>query len=67
MRIVTQARSRRRMQLSRSKRRKRLAAPRTGRAEAASTRERILNVALDLFTEKGFDGTSLREIAEDWV
>ena len=32
--------------------------------EAASTRERILNVALDLFTEKGFDGASLREIAE---
>jgi AcrR family transcriptional regulator len=32
--------------------------------EAASTRERILNVALDLFTEQGFDGASLREIAE---
>jgi len=32
--------------------------------EAASTRERILNVALELFTEKGFDGASLREIAE---
>ncbi len=32
--------------------------------EAASTKDRILNVALDLFTEKGFDGTSLREIAE---
>jgi AcrR family transcriptional regulator len=32
--------------------------------EANSTRERILDVALDLFTEKGFDGTSLREIAE---
>jgi AcrR family transcriptional regulator len=32
--------------------------------EALSTRERILNVALDLFIEKGFDKTSLREIAE---
>jgi AcrR family transcriptional regulator len=32
--------------------------------EAASTRERILNVAIELFTEKGYDGTSLREIAE---
>jgi AcrR family transcriptional regulator len=32
--------------------------------EAAPTRERILDVALDLFIEKGFDGTSLREIAE---
>jgi AcrR family transcriptional regulator len=32
--------------------------------EAASTRERILDVAIDLFTEKGFDGASLREIAE---
>jgi AcrR family transcriptional regulator len=29
-----------------------------------STRERILDVALDLFTEKGYDQTSLREIAE---
>ena len=32
--------------------------------EAVSTRERVLDVALDLFTEKGFDRTSLREIAE---
>ncbi len=29
-----------------------------------STRDRILDVALDLFIEKGFDKTSLREIAE---
>jgi AcrR family transcriptional regulator len=28
-----------------------------------STRERILDVALDLFTDQGFDGTSMREIA----
>jgi AcrR family transcriptional regulator len=34
-----------------------------GRA-GASTRERILDVALDLFTDQGFDGTSMREIAE---
>jgi AcrR family transcriptional regulator len=33
-------------------------------AEAVSTRDRILDVALDLFIEKGFDKTSLREIAE---
>ena len=32
--------------------------------EASSTRERILDVALDLFTRQGFDGTSLRQIAE---
>ena len=31
--------------------------------EAAGTRERILDVALDLFIERGFDKTSLREIA----
>ncbi|HUI60195.1 MAG TPA: helix-turn-helix domain-containing protein [Steroidobacteraceae bacterium] len=30
----------------------------------ASTRERILDVALELFTDQGFDGTSIREIAE---
>ena len=36
----------------------------TRRAPRANTRERILDVALDLFTEQGFDGTSLRQIAE---
>src|ERR1700734_3155859 len=33
-------------------------------SEPTSTRDRILNAALDLFIEKGFDKTSLREIAE---
>jgi AcrR family transcriptional regulator len=33
-------------------------------AAGASTRDRILDVALDLFTDQGFDGTSMREIAE---
>jgi AcrR family transcriptional regulator len=36
----------------------------TGDNEPKSTRDRILDVALDLFIEKGFDKTSLREIAE---
>jgi AcrR family transcriptional regulator len=30
---------------------------------SASTRDRILDVALDLFTDQGFDATSIREIA----
>jgi AcrR family transcriptional regulator len=32
-------------------------------AAGASTRERILDVALDLFTDQGFDATSMRDIA----
>jgi AcrR family transcriptional regulator len=36
----------------------------SGDPAGASTRERILDVALDLFTDQGFDGTSMREIAE---
>ncbi len=33
-------------------------------APSTDTRQRILDVALDLFIEQGFDGTSLRQIAE---
>ncbi len=32
--------------------------------EPASTRERILDIALELFTDQGYDKTSLRDIAE---
>jgi AcrR family transcriptional regulator len=34
------------------------------RRSGAETRERILDVALELFTEQGYDKTSLRDIAE---
>jgi AcrR family transcriptional regulator len=33
-------------------------------SDRRNTREQILDVAIDLFTEQGFDATSLREIAE---
>jgi AcrR family transcriptional regulator len=40
-------------------------APRDDRAsEDVSTRERILDIALELFTEQGYERTSLRQIAE---
>src|ERR1700735_5665724 len=35
-----------------------------GRETVRSTRERILDIALELFNEKGYENTSLREIAE---
>jgi len=38
--------------------------PGPGLAEESSTRERILDIALQLFTEQGYDKTSLRQIAE---
>jgi AcrR family transcriptional regulator len=41
------------------------AKPQMGRrGSAAQTRERILDLALELFTEQGYDATSLRDIAE---
>ncbi|MGA2529735.1 MAG: helix-turn-helix domain-containing protein [Acidimicrobiales bacterium] len=35
-----------------------------GGAEQESTRERILDIAMELFTEQGYEKTSLRQIAE---
>jgi len=37
---------------------------RSGRRPRGETRDRILDVALELFNEQGYDKTSLREIAE---
>ena len=41
-----------------------MAEPETVRRPRGATRERILEVALELFNEQGYDKTSLREIAE---
>jgi AcrR family transcriptional regulator len=38
--------------------------PLGGRPDESDTRERILDVALDLFIEQGYDKTTLRQIAE---
>lgn len=38
--------------------------PRPPRSQGAETRERILDVAQDLFTQHGYDKTSLRDIAD---
>ena len=38
--------------------------PRGARGVSGETRQRILDVALDLFVEQGYEKTSLREIAE---
>jgi len=39
-------------------------APAAGEGDPTGTRERIQAVALELFTEQGYDATSLREISE---
>lgn len=41
------------------------AARKRGGRPRGSTRERILDVALDLFTERGYGDTSLREVADE--
>jgi AcrR family transcriptional regulator len=38
--------------------------PRAPRNQGAETRERILDVAQELFTRQGYEKTSLRDIAE---
>src|ERR1700744_2078581 len=39
-------------------------APMGRRGSAPATRERILEIALDLFSEQGYEKTSLRDIAD---
>jgi AcrR family transcriptional regulator len=39
-------------------------APSADAGQEGSTRERILDIALELFTERGYDKTSIRDIAE---
>ena len=39
-------------------------APFEATADQGSTRDRILDIALELFTERGYDKTSIRDIAE---
>jgi AcrR family transcriptional regulator len=39
--------------------------PRPVNADAAATKQRILDSALELFAERGIDGVSLRELASD--
>lgn len=43
---------------------RRTAAGRSNGQDQASTRDRILDISLELFIDKGYDKTSLREIAE---
>lgn len=38
--------------------------PRTAGSKAPGTRERILDAAISLFTDRGFAGTSIRDLAE---
>src|SRR4051794_25210669 len=50
--------------MSPSKRTERNASPPAAGGEQADTRERILDVALELFSDQGYEKTSLRQIAE---
>jgi AcrR family transcriptional regulator len=39
--------------------------PKKGKKSGISTKEKIFNVSIDLFSKKGFDGVSVREIARE--